>query len=89
MIFASAPKRDPVYAIKAGGKGDVTSSHLAWKLTENPTDWATPLFYKEKLFVLDGDRHVLTALKPKTGEKIWSGKIDVREPIWSSPTDPV
>jgi outer membrane protein assembly factor BamB len=86
MIFASAPKRDPLFAIKAGGKGDVTATHLAWKLTENPTDWATPLFYNGRLVVLDGDRHVVTCLKPKTGEKIWSGKIEVREPIWSSPT---
>ncbi len=86
MIFASAPKRDPVYAFKAGGKGDITSSHLAWKLTENPTDWATPLFYQGHLFVLDGDRHVVTRLKPESGEKVWQSKIEVREPIWSSPT---
>lgn len=84
MIFACAPKRDPVYAFKAGGKGDITDQ-LAWKLTENPTDWATPLFYKGRLYVLDGDRHVLTCLKPESGEPIWSEKIDVREPIWSSP----
>lgn len=86
MVFACAPKRDPVYAFKAGGKGDVSESHLAWKLTENPTDWATPLYYKDRLYVLDGDRHVLTCLKPKTGEKIWQTKLEVREPIWSSPT---
>jgi len=86
MILASAPKRDPVYAFKAGGKGDITASHLAWKLTENPTDWATPLFYQDKFFVLDGDRHVLTTLKPETGEALGTVKIEVREPIWSSPT---
>lgn len=86
VILACAPKRDPVYAVNAGGKGDVTATHLAWKLTENPSDWATPLFYKGDFFVLDGDRHVITRLKPKTGEKVWSGKIDVKEPIWSSPT---
>jgi outer membrane protein assembly factor BamB len=86
IIFASAPKRDPVYAFKAGGNGDITESGLAWKLTENPTDWATPLVYKDRLYVLDGDRHVLTCLKPETGEKIWQSKLEVREPIWSSPT---
>jgi len=86
IILASAPKRDPIYAFKAGGKGDITESGLAWKFTENPTDWATPLAYKDRFYILDGDRHVLTCLKPKTGEKIWQGKLDVREPIWSSPT---
>jgi outer membrane protein assembly factor BamB len=28
---------------------------------------------------------VLTCVKPDSGEKIWSTKIEVREPIWSSP----
>ncbi len=86
ILLASAPKRDPVYAFKAGGKGDITTSGLAWKLTENPTDWATPLYYKDTFYVLDGDRHLLTRLKPKTGEKVNQAKIEVREPIWSSPT---
>lgn len=85
VILASAPKRDPVYAFKAGGKGDITENHLAWKLTENPTDWSTPLFYKNRFYVLDGDRHVLTCLKPESGEKIWQSKIEIRDPIWSSP----
>jgi outer membrane protein assembly factor BamB len=85
VILASAPKRDPVYAFKAGGKGDITESGLAWKLTENPTDWSTPLFYKDRFYVLDGDRHVLTCVKPQTGEKVWGTKLEVREPIWSSP----
>ena len=87
MIFASAPKRDPVFALKAGGKGDITETHVAWTYKENPTDWATPLYYKGRLFVLDGDRKVLTCLNPKDGSKIWQGRIDaVKGPIWSSPT---
>ncbi|HUS36541.1 MAG TPA: PQQ-binding-like beta-propeller repeat protein [Verrucomicrobiae bacterium] len=85
VILASAPKRDPVYAFKVGGNGDITESHLAWKLTENPTDWSTPLFYKNRFYVLDGDRHVLTCVKPESGEKIWQTKIEIRDPIWSSP----
>jgi outer membrane protein assembly factor BamB len=85
VILASAPKNSPVYAFKAGGKGDITESGLAWKLAQNPTDWSTPLFYKDRFYVLDGDRHVLTCLKPESGEKIWSTKLEVREPIWSSP----
>lgn len=87
MIFAAAPKRDPLFAIKAGGKGDITTSHQAWAFKENPTDWATPLLYKDKLFVLDGDRKVMTCLNPADGSKVWQGRIDaVKGPIWSSPT---
>ena len=30
MIFACAPKREPIFAIKDGGKGDITSTGVAW-----------------------------------------------------------
>lgn len=86
VVLACAPKGSPVYAFKAGQKGDITESGLAWKLTQNPTDWATPLFYKDRFYVLDGDHHVLTCVKPESGEKIWQTKLELREPIWSSPT---
>jgi outer membrane protein assembly factor BamB len=86
MIFASAPKREPLFAIKTDGKGDVTASSVAWLFKENPTDWSTPLYYKNTLFVLDGDKKVLTCLDPKTGEKKWQGNLGVREILWASPT---
>ena len=86
VILASAPKRDPVFAFKTGGKGDITASHLAWSFTENPTDWSTPLYYQGKVFILDGDKKVLTCLDPKTGAKKWQGSLGVRETFWSSPT---
>lgn len=83
MIFACAPKKEPVFAIKSGGKGTVTP---AWKFEEFPSDCVTPLFYQEKLFVLDGDKQMMTCLEPKTGKKIWQGNLGVREIFRSSPT---
>jgi len=86
FIYSCAPKREPVFAIKEGGKGNVTDSNIAWTFKENPTDVPTPLLYNGKLFVLDGDKYVMTALDPKTGEKKWQGSMGVRETFRSSPT---
>lgn len=86
MIIVSGPKRDPVLGIKAGGKGLITATHIAWRFKENPTDCVTPLLYQGKLFVLDGDRQVMTCLAPKTGEKLWQGNLGVgREIFRASP----
>jgi len=85
MIIVSGPKRDPLLGIKTGGKGLVTDTHLAWRFEENPTDCVTPLYYQGKLFVLDGDRQVMTCLAPKTGEKLWQGNVGVREIFRASP----
>lgn len=86
MVFVCGPKRDPVFAIRAGGKGNVTDSHLAWKFSEYPSDCVTPLFYQDRLFVLDGDRQMLTCLEPQTGRKIWQGSLGTREIFRASPT---
>ncbi len=86
MIFACAPKKEPMIAIKEGGEGDVTESHIGWRLTENTPDVCTPLVYKGKLFVLDGDKKVMTCLDPKTGKEIWKGELGVREVFKASPT---
>jgi outer membrane protein assembly factor BamB len=86
MIFACAPKKEPVFAIKSGGKGNITDTHIAWKFDEYPSDCVTPLFYQDKLFVLDGDKQMMTCLDPKTGEKKWQGNLGVREIFRGSPT---
>ena len=86
LIIACGPKRDPVLAIKDGGKGLVTETHLAWKFKEFPSDCVTPLFYQQKLFVLDGDHQMITLLEPQTGAKKWQGNLGVREIFRASPT---
>jgi outer membrane protein assembly factor BamB len=86
MIIACAPKREPVFGIKDGGKGLVTDTHIAWTFKEFPSDCVTPLYYKKKLFVLDGDKKTMTCLDPKTGKTKWQGNLGVREIFRSSPT---
>lgn len=86
LVFASGPKRDPLLAIRLGGKGLITDTHTAWKSKEFSTDCVTPLVYKGKLFVLDGDRQVLSCIEPRTGNKIWQGNLGVRDIFRASPT---
>jgi outer membrane protein assembly factor BamB len=86
MVFAAGPKRIPLFAVRAGGKGDVTTSHLAWQFAEFPPDVCTPAVYKDKLFVLDGDKQMLSCLDPKSGAQKWQGNLGVRENFKASPT---
>ncbi len=85
MVIACGPKHDPVLGIKDGGHGLVTETNIAWRFKQYPSDCVTPLFYENKLFVLDGDRQMMTCLDPKTGEKKWQGNLGVREIFRASP----
>jgi outer membrane protein assembly factor BamB len=86
LIIACGPKRDPVLGIKDGGRGLVTDTHIAWRFKEFPSDCVTPLFYQQQLFVLDGDRQMMTCLEPQTGATKWQGNLGVREIFRASPT---
>jgi len=86
MIIACGPKRDPVLGIRDGGKGLVTDTELAWRFKEFPSDCVTPLVYRKQLYVLDGDRQMMTCLDPKTGQKKWQGSLGVHEIFRASPT---
>lgn len=70
MIFV--PSRvNPLLAFRAGGTGDITTSHLAWKWTEKGApDVPTPVSDGERLYLAD-DQGNLTCLNAKTGEKIY------------------
>jgi len=88
-ILICAPKNSPVYACKAGAKGVQDDSVLAWKSSEREvtSDVATPLFYKGRFYVLKGEpRPALSRIDPATGKVDWTGELDSRVKIESSPT---
>ncbi len=88
LVFACAPKKGPIMAIRDGGHGDVTATGFAWKSDGNEltSDVCVPLFYKDQLYVLDGDRRTLSCVDPKTGQKKWSGSLGGRAVFRASPT---
>jgi outer membrane protein assembly factor BamB len=91
LVFSCAPKGGPMMAVKDGGSGDVTGTHVAWKSKggrekDLSSDVCVPLFYKDNLYVLDGDRKVLYCVDPKTGEKKWTGELGGGKSFRASPT---
>jgi outer membrane protein assembly factor BamB len=65
-----APTRvKPLLAFKAGGRGDITSSHLLWS-TANGPDVPTPVT-DGKYFYIVNDRGIMWCLDAKTGAEIY------------------
>ena len=65
-----APTRvKPLLALKAGGKGDVTSSHVLWS-TANGPDVPTPVT-DGKYFYIVKDNGVVFCLDAKTGAEVY------------------
>ena len=62
-------------AVRTGGAGDVTKSHVAWKAIRGVPNRSTPLLLNDLLY-LAGDRNgVATCLDPKTGTLVWQERL--------------
>jgi len=85
-----APKGSPIFAVKHGLAGRLDDSALAWTSTEREisSDVCTPLLYKGRFYVLNGERQTKTIsrIDPATGKPDWIGELDTRAKIESSPT---
>ena len=90
VLLACAPKGDPVYAVRTGGKGEMSDDDaLVWvsKREQNAisSDVPTPAFYDDDFFILNKDRRILSRVVPKTGEVKWSTSLPGREKYEASP----
>ena len=85
-----APKRAPVFAIRLGGEGDLGAEGLVWRSEgrRNPisSDVPTPLFYRERFFVLSDVANALSRVHPGTGEVEWTVDMPGRDRWRGSPT---
>jgi outer membrane protein assembly factor BamB len=88
VILACGPKNAPVFAIKAGGKGTLDDSAIAWQspTREVTSDVTTPLFMDNSFFVLAEDKRILTRVEGATGKVQWSIELPGRKKYEASPT---
>jgi outer membrane protein assembly factor BamB len=72
-------------AVRLGGRGDVTATHVLWKYHKSLPDVPSLLLYEGVLFgVKKGG--IVTALDPKTGEVLRQGRLsDAVDDYYSSP----
>jgi len=63
-----------LWAIKPGGKGDVTDTHVAWKYLKGVPNKPTPLIIGKELFMIS-DNGIMTCLDAMNGEEIWSERV--------------
>jgi outer membrane protein assembly factor BamB len=79
MIFAPSRER-PMLALKPGGRGDVSSSHVLWTFMNGP-DVPTPVTDGRYLYLIN-DRGIMWCLDATTGQQIY-GRQRVRPATYS------
>lgn len=75
LLFLSSGYDKPVlHAIRADGKGDVTDTHIAWKLEKGAPHTPSPLLVGNELYVVS-DGGIASCLDAKSGQVHWSERV--------------
>lgn len=67
-IFSKA--ENAVFAVRPGGRGDITETHLAWKQTRGLPYVPSPLFYDSRVYVVKNGG-MISAYDAKTGRTLY------------------
>jgi outer membrane protein assembly factor BamB len=71
LIFTSSGFEAPtIRAIRLGGKGDITKTHIAWEQTKGVPALASPLYVDPYLYTITRD-NILHCIAASTGKIVW------------------
>ena len=83
MIFTSSGFEEPtIRAIRLGGKGDVTETHIAWEKKKGVPALPSLLYVKPHLYTITRD-NVLHCIEASSGEIVWRERLEGT--YWASP----
>jgi len=63
-----------LWAVRPDGQGDVTETHVSWKVTKDVSRRASLLLAGDLLYMVN-DEGVVTCLEPRTGVPVWRERI--------------
>jgi outer membrane protein assembly factor BamB len=76
VVYASRGYRSgPYAAIRTGGRGEITKSHVVWKVPTG-APYIASLVYYDGLLYMAGDVGVVTCIDAQTGGRVWQERLD-------------
>jgi outer membrane protein assembly factor BamB len=75
LVFIATGFQEPaLMAVRAGGTGDVTRTHVAWTLRRGAPYTPSPLLVGEELYYVS-DTGVLSCVDASTGQMLWQQRL--------------
>jgi len=75
LVFLNTGFGGPqLWAVRPDGRGDVTDSHVVWKLAKSVPAKPSPLLIGDLIYMVD-DRGIASCVEAKTGAIVWKKRI--------------
>src|SRR4029453_8304970 len=75
MLFCSSGRAGPTLAIRPGGKGDVTKSHLVWSSPRGSPFVPSPILFGAQLYMVNDMTSIATAFDAQSGQTLWQARL--------------
>jgi outer membrane protein assembly factor BamB len=75
LVFCASGRAGPTLAIRPGGRGDVTDTHIVWRSPRGSPFVPSPLVYGDHLYTINDMASIATSFKAATGEMMWQGRL--------------
>ena len=87
LVFASSGRAGPTIAIRPGGSGDVTSTHVAWSSPRGSPFVPSGIIVGDLLYLINDMQSILTVYEAVTGRLVYQDRLGValREGFSASP----
>jgi len=87
LIFASSGRAGPTFAIRPGGAGDVTATHVAWSTPKGSPFVPSGIVVGDLLYLVNDMQSILTVYEAASGALVYQGRLGVaqREGFSASP----
>lgn len=87
LVIASSGRAGPTIAIRPGGSGDVTASHVAWSSPKGSPFVPSGIVVDDLLYLINDMQSILTVYEAATGTLVYQDRLGVaqREGFSASP----
>jgi outer membrane protein assembly factor BamB len=77
LVYCASGRNGPTLALRPGGSGDVTKTHLAWRAVRYGPHVPSPILLDGRLYTVN-DTGIASCLDAATGKLIWVERISDR-----------
>ena len=75
LYLSRGYRSGPYLAVRTGGRGDVSKTHVRWSVPTG-APYVSSLLYYDGLVYMANDAGIVTCVDPRSGEKVWQERID-------------
>lgn len=84
VVYCTGGRERTTLAIRAGGEGDVTRTHLLWKVKKG-SNVSSPIIHEGHVYLANDMGGIATCLDAKTGETVYEQRLGRVGEVYASP----